>query len=67
MRDCFKRGLRTEMIIGNRFYCPKCKEIVTPTAGEFQHPHLGTRPCYICPKCQGMVYMKDDRKGPGVV
>ena len=47
-----------------RYYCRNCKQIVIPTAGEFQHPHGGMRTCLVCPKCQGMVYMKDDRKEP---
>ncbi len=43
------------------YYCPKCQKDVLPTQGEFQHPHLGIRLCYVCPHCGGMVYPKDDK------
>jgi len=43
------------------YYCSKCQKEVMPTQGQFQHPHLGMKSCYVCPQCKGMVYLKDDK------
>lgn len=41
------------------YYCLKCDRFVRIIPGEFTHPHLGIRPCFVCAKCQKfMVYLK---------
>ena len=42
-----------------RYYCSKCKMMVMPIDGVFEHPHLGTRGGKVCPVCKKPVYIKD--------
>ena len=42
------------------YYCPKCDKFVEARDGAFNHPDLGIRPCLVCPKCNHMVYKKED-------
>lgn len=41
------------------YFCFKCKNIVTPVKDEFNHLHVGRATCFICPKCNAMVYLKE--------
>ena len=41
------------------YYCQKCERFVLIMIGCFLHPHLGEQTCYICRKCGGMVYAKE--------
>ena len=43
------------------YVCPKCDKVVLPAWDTFEHPHLGLRPCYVCPDCGTMVYLRDER------
>jgi len=37
------------------YYCIKCKKrVMAVIPGEFRHPHLGIKSCYVC-LCGGMV------------
>ena len=48
-----------EMETTEGFYCPKCGKFVLPRQSKFNHPYEGEKSCYVCAKCWGMVYMKD--------
>ena len=41
------------------YYCPKDKKFVSTMRGEFNHPHLGLKSCFLCRKCGTMVYLKE--------
>lgn len=41
------------------YWCDKCKGFVVPVIGHFNHPHLGERTAYICPKDSNLVYPKE--------
>lgn len=41
------------------YYCGKCKVIVMPAVGTFQHPHLGEKGGLVCPKCGYPVYIRE--------
>lgn len=43
------------------YYCPQCQKFVSIMQGLFIHLHLGMKTCYVCRKCGGMVYIKEQR------
>mgnify|MGYP001615733507 CR=1 FL=1 len=45
----------------DKYVCPQCQVIVLPIQSKFIHPHLGDSSCLVCPECQTMVYLKEEK------
>ncbi len=42
------------------YYCVlKCKKFILTRLGEFSHPHLGIRTCYVCCGCGNPVCLRE--------
>ncbi len=42
------------------YYCKKCNITVIPVTGYFNHPTEGCSPSKICPRCETMIYIKEE-------
>lgn len=47
--------------MSERYWCDKCKSFVVPIRGEFTHPDLGRKTCFVCPRDNHPVYLKEEK------